>query len=140
MSATTTSGPGRGPAYQQALVGLRAAQKPGQGVPAYTRWINRPAHDLMGANPRATSAPAKSSHHALIARPPARRAALAGSISMGPGPEIERPIEQVSYIRATLKGMALTFRHMVNPRKVTLEYPDQKPELSARWRGTTSTG
>ena len=30
------------PGYREALAGLRAAQKPGQGVPAYTRWVNRP--------------------------------------------------------------------------------------------------
>ena len=36
---------------------------------------------------------------------------------------------------ATLKGMALTFKHLVDPRKVTLQYPDEKPALSPRWRG-----
>jgi NADH-quinone oxidoreductase subunit I len=41
-----------------------------------------------------------------------------------------------SYLRATLKGMALTFKHLVDPRKVTVQYPDEKPVLSARWRGT----
>ncbi len=28
---------------------------------------------------------------------------------------LERPIEDVSYVRATLKGMALTFKHLINP-------------------------
>ena len=49
---------------------------------------------------------------------------------------MKRPERQVSYVRATLKGMALTFRHLVNPQKETLEYPDEKPELAPRWRGT----
>lgn len=43
---------------------------------------------------------------------------------------------KTSYLRATLKGMALTFKHMVNPNKVTLQYPEERPELSPRWRGT----
>ena len=47
-------------------------------------------------------------------------------------------------MRATLKGMALTFKHMFQP-KVTMQYPEQKStdrehglgiQLSPRWRGT----
>ncbi|HEX6630894.1 MAG TPA: hypothetical protein VF048_07370, partial [Gemmatimonadaceae bacterium] len=49
---------------------------------------------------------------------------------------LDRPVEQVSYVRATLKGMAHTFKHLVHPHKVTLQYPEQKWELSPRWRGT----
>jgi NADH-quinone oxidoreductase subunit I len=44
--------------------------------------------------------------------------------------------ETTSYLRAALSGMALTFRHMVNPAKLTLQYPEEQPDLSARWRGT----
>ena len=33
---------------------------------------------------------------------------------------MRRPVRKSSYIRATLKGMALTFRHMVDPKKVTI--------------------
>ncbi len=32
--------------------------------------------------------------------------------------------------------MALTFKHLVNPNKVTLQYPEERPDLSPRWRGT----
>src|SRR5690606_20104372 len=49
---------------------------------------------------------------------------------------VRRPRGTPSYMRATLKGLALTFRHLVNPKKVPLQYPDEKPELSPRWRGT----
>ena len=52
---------------------------------------------------------------------------------------VERPIEQVSYIRATLKGMANTFRHLVNKERreeVVWQYPEEKWPLSPRWRGT----
>ena len=38
---------------------------------------------------------------------------------------LKRPERQVSYIRATLKGMALTFKHMLE-KKVTMQYPEQK--------------
>jgi NADH-quinone oxidoreductase subunit I len=38
---------------------------------------------------------------------------------------MKRPEEKVSYVRATLKGMALTFKHMFQPR-VTMQYPEQK--------------
>ena len=52
---------------------------------------------------------------------------------------MRRPERQVSYVRATLKGMALTFKHMFEP-KVTMQYPEQKSttdwSISQRWRGT----
>jgi NADH-quinone oxidoreductase subunit I len=49
---------------------------------------------------------------------------------------MERPLERVSYVRATLKGMAVTLKHLVDPHKVTMEYPETKWDLSPRWRGT----
>ena len=52
---------------------------------------------------------------------------------------LQRPAREVSYIRATLKGMSLTFRHMFR-KPVTMQYPEEKStaewSLSARWRGT----
>ena len=48
---------------------------------------------------------------------------------------LERPIEEVSYMRATLKGMARTFKHLFE-QKVTTQYPEQKESISRRWRGT----
>ena len=57
---------------------------------------------------------------------------------------LKRPERDVSYVRATLKGMALTFKKMFEP-KVTMQYPEEKsaPEaergawsLAPRWRGT----
>jgi hypothetical protein len=32
---------------------------------------------------------------------------------------LERPIEQTSYVRSMLKGMALTFKHHKDPHKKT---------------------
>ena len=49
---------------------------------------------------------------------------------------LDRPIEDVSYFRATLKGMALTARHLIKPHKVTIQYPEEKMQISPRWRGT----
>ena len=49
---------------------------------------------------------------------------------------LDRPIPETSYIRATLKGMANTMKHMLNPEKVTIQYPEEKWSLSPRWRGT----
>ncbi len=50
---------------------------------------------------------------------------------------MRRPERKSSYIRATLKGMALTFRHMTDVGgRVTIQYPDEKKQLSPRWRGT----
>ena len=49
---------------------------------------------------------------------------------------VRRPESETSYLRATLRGMALTFRHLVDPNKKVLQYPDEKPQLSPRWRGT----
>jgi NADH-quinone oxidoreductase subunit I len=49
---------------------------------------------------------------------------------------VERPVEQMSYVRATIKGLANTFRHLVDPHKVTVQYPEEKWPISPRWRGT----
>ena len=52
---------------------------------------------------------------------------------------VKRPDQEVSYLRAALKGMALTFSHLKRP-KVTMQYPEQKSDdtwtISSRWRGT----
>ena len=48
---------------------------------------------------------------------------------------LERPIEQTSYVRATIQGMALTFRHLFR-EKVTYQYPEEKWSLSPRWRAS----
>ena len=52
---------------------------------------------------------------------------------------LDRPVEQVSYVRATLRGMATTLGHLLNREKrheVVTAYPEEKWELSPRWRGT----
>jgi len=49
---------------------------------------------------------------------------------------VERPIEESSYVRATLSGMGHTLRHLVRPHKVTTQYPEEREPLSRRWRGT----
>jgi NADH-quinone oxidoreductase subunit I len=52
---------------------------------------------------------------------------------------MKRPTREVSYVRAALKGMSLTFKHMLQP-PVTMQYPEEKSQdgwtLSQRWRGT----
>jgi len=52
---------------------------------------------------------------------------------------VVRPDKEISYLRATLKGMAITFRHLLQ-KKFTMQYPEQIAEaewsLSPRWRGT----
>ena len=47
---------------------------------------------------------------------------------------VARPTEQTSYVRATLTGMAHTLKHMLNPEKVTTQYPEQKESISKRDR------
>jgi Formate hydrogenlyase subunit 6/NADH:ubiquinone oxidoreductase 23 kD subunit (chain I) len=50
---------------------------------------------------------------------------------------VERPTDDVSYIRATLKGMALTAKHLFDVQgRVTTQYPEEKSPISPRWRGT----
>jgi NADH-quinone oxidoreductase subunit I len=49
---------------------------------------------------------------------------------------VERPEGGASYLRAALKGMALTFKHLVKPVTVAQQYPEEKWELSPRMRGT----
>ena len=49
---------------------------------------------------------------------------------------LDRPIEDVSYVRATVKGLVLTFKHLVDPHKVTVQYPEERWDISPRWRGT----
>lgn len=49
---------------------------------------------------------------------------------------LERPEPgRTSYLRSALKGMGLTFKHLLMP-KITLQYPEEQPDLSLRWRGT----
>lgn len=50
--------------------------------------------------------------------------------------KVERPESGASYLRATLKGMGVTFKHLVRPITVTQQYPEEKWELSPRFRGT----
>jgi len=45
---------------------------------------------------------------------------------------VERPIAQTSYVRATLSGLANTLRNLVGEHKVTMQYPEQKWDLSPR--------
>jgi len=49
---------------------------------------------------------------------------------------LDRPIGETSYVRATLKGLATTMKHLLSPEKVTIQYPEEKWSLSPRWRGT----
>ena len=52
---------------------------------------------------------------------------------------MRRKNEEISYVRAALKGMALTFSHLKRP-SVTMQYPEETEtddwKLSGRWRGT----
>ncbi len=52
---------------------------------------------------------------------------------------LRRPEAESSYVRATMKGMALTLKHLFE-KKWTMQYPEQTAErdwtLSGRWRGT----
>jgi NADH-quinone oxidoreductase subunit I len=49
---------------------------------------------------------------------------------------LHRPVGETSYLRATLKGMALTFSHLFR-KKVTMQYPEEKATddwaLASRW-------
>ena len=47
---------------------------------------------------------------------------------------VRRPEEGVSYLRATVKGMALTFSHLWRP-KVTMQYPEEKWVVPEGYRG-----
>jgi len=52
---------------------------------------------------------------------------------------VHRPESESSYVRATLRGMALTFKHLLQP-KWTMQYPEEKSAsdwtISPRFRGT----
>ncbi len=52
---------------------------------------------------------------------------------------MRRPESGVSYLRAAMKGMALTLKHFFQ-KKVTMQYPEETEEaewkISSRWRGT----
>lgn len=52
---------------------------------------------------------------------------------------VRRPERGTSYVRATLKGMSVTFRHIFQ-KKWTMQYPEERsaPDwtISPRWRGT----
>src|SRR3989449_7966610 len=78
----------------------------------------------------------------VVARPRSDRVRIGsrGGCLMAIGVKVmKRPTQQTSYLRATLKGMALTFSHLLRP-KVTMQYPEEESSqdwtLSSRWRGT----
>ena len=46
---------------------------------------------------------------------------------MAIGVKVRRaPDRETSYVRATLKGMAHTLKHLIDPHKVTTQYPEEK--------------
>lgn len=49
---------------------------------------------------------------------------------------MERPAKQGSYLSAVAGGLGVTLRHLMSPHKVSQQYPDEKWELSPRYRGT----
>ena len=50
---------------------------------------------------------------------------------------LHRPVEEVSYLRATLSGLGHTFKHLIDPHKVTLQYPEEKwdSQMPEHYRG-----
>lgn len=52
---------------------------------------------------------------------------------------VKRPAGDTSYVRATLKGMSLTFKHIFQ-KSWTMQYPEETSDaewtISKRWRGT----
>ena len=52
---------------------------------------------------------------------------------------MQRPAAESSYVRATLRGLRLTFKHLLQ-KKWTMQYPEEKEtatwKLSSRYRGT----
>ena len=47
---------------------------------------------------------------------------------------VERPLEDVSYIRATLRGMALTVKHLFDvTNRATIQYPEEKAPYPERF-------
>ena len=52
---------------------------------------------------------------------------------------LRRPATEASYVRATLRGLGLTFKHLLQ-KKWTMQYPEEKETatwtLSPRYRGT----
>ena len=47
---------------------------------------------------------------------------------------VRRPVAEASYLRAALKGLTLTFSHLLR-KKVTMEYPEERRVMPARFRG-----
>jgi NADH-quinone oxidoreductase subunit I len=52
---------------------------------------------------------------------------------------MKRPVAEGSYVRAALRGMSLTFKHLFQ-KSWTIQYPEQRSNeewaISGRWRGT----
>ena len=92
--------------------------------------LARPVRGERGAGAAGVRAAGQRRLHPGL-RPPAAnlqgaRRARHGDGLMAIGVKVlKRPEREVSYVRATLKGMALTFKHMFEP-KVTMQYPEQK--------------
>src|SRR5207342_2210482 len=95
-----------------------------------------PGDPAQGLGAAARGASADCGPHAPGCR--ARRGLMAIGVKV-----MRRPEREMSYLRATLKGMALTFRHM-GRKEFTMQYPEERSvddkrgtwTISPRWRGT----
>ena len=76
----------------------------------------------LGDRRRLVLGPRPGPHH--IGDRNVRGAGEEGRMSIGVK-VVQRPDREASYLRSALKGMALTFSHLLRP-KVTMQYPEEK--------------
>ena len=124
MGATTAPSRHR-PGYHEALTGLRAAQKPGEGVPAYTRWVNRPLARFAAARAAAngitpngvTAASATLSAAGLavlVLAPPAALTGMAVAVLLAAGYVLDSADGQVARLSGTGSPAGEWLDHVVD--------------------------
>lgn len=122
---TATAAPRHRPGYQEALAGLRAAQKPGQGVPAYTRWVNRPLARFAAARAAAdgltangvtgvSAALSATGLAVLVAAPPTPLTGLVVAVFLAAGYVMDSADGQVARLTGTGSPAGEWLDHVVD--------------------------
>lgn len=120
-----TAAPRHRPRYAEALAGLRAAQKPGQGVPAYTRWINRPLARYAAARAAAagltpngvtalSAALSAAGLAVLVAAPPTLVTGVAAAVLLAAGYVLDSADGQVARLTGTGSPAGEWLDHVVD--------------------------
>ena len=152
---STPARPATRPGFAETLTALERAQKPGHGVPAYTRWVNRrvaryfaAAAVAMGITPNGVTAISAVCSAAgiltLLLAPPTALTALAVALLFALGYGLDSADGQVARVTGASSPAGEWLDHVVDSIRVPLHPPCRLgrvhslppaffPDRSCRW-------